>query len=779
MSYGAGNSLKTLDNDGAAPHCRMESASSTQDFVRRMITNDQKRAWKRARVNGLVDGNPPYNAGKLRAAGRADAANFNTGNARSYMESGSGSFYDLSTEAPSSVTFRTAFGTPEQKDTWSNIASKEADIVFQKDRVWDYQQQVSIWDMTLHGCGPMFFEDAYKIFPRAVLCGDLKVPEFTKSDTYYWEICMLQMPYYPAELYKYIMDEEAATKVGWDVEYTKQVIIHAIGIKQDRGVFYDWTFYQQMLKNNSFQYLDDDTKICQLAHVFWQEFPKEGEEEGRITHAIVERNSTIGSAATLPNGEAVGGVKYLFLHIGRYKNWDEAIYPMYFDHGNGGFHHSVTGLGVKMYSVMEYENRLTCNLCDKAFSPKILFKPTTTEASQKFELQRLGDFAVMPAGFDWQQTGVAGLMNDGIAMREVLTETMNNTLSSYKQGVTSQKSGNPVTKFEKQMEAALQSAISKTQFNRYYKQRDLLIAEIWRRLSNPNTTDKRAMDFQARCKEQGVPPEALLKVEYVGATRVVGQGSAFMRKQSIDALIPFAGSLPEDGRNKLIQDKIAAEAGQTAVARYYPQPLKQPMPTDQQAEALHWVGDMKLGMMPIVTSTQDPVTFAATYLKAATDALQSLQHGATPQDVLAFVNLAGPAIGSQLKRFGQDPTRAEIHAQMIVQWKQLSSAADQLNHMVSSQQDRQQEQMQKTTQAMSDEQIAQAKAQNDIHLKQVKTDAQLQQSQEKHNLKIQQGIQTLKLKDATTAADIHLDAVKTAHEIKREQDSAAATDNGE
>lgn len=767
MSYGAGDTLKTLGPKGEVPECRMKDAASTQDFVRRMIDNDAQRAWKRSRVNGLVDGNPPYKASRLRSAGRADAANFNTGNARSYMESGSGAFYDLITEAPSRVSFRSRHGTVEQRNVWSDIASKEADKVLMDESAWDFQQQISQWEMTLHGSGPFFFEDAYTVFPRAAQCGDLKVPEFTKADTAYWEAAMIQVPYYPAELYKYIQNETAAKAVGWNVDYTKKVIYNAMGIQQDRGVQYDWEFFQQQMKNNSFFYLDDDSKVCQLAHVFWQEFPKDGETIGRITHAIVERDSSVGTTATTPSGETTG-VEYLFLHVGRYKNWKEVVHPMYFDRGNGGYHHSVTGLGVKMYSLMEYENRLTCNLCDKAFSPKILFKPTTTEAAAKFELQRLGDFAVMPAGYEWQQTGVAGLMNDGLAMREVLTETMQGTLSNYKSAPMAQKSGNPVTKFEKQMQAAQQSALSMPQFNRYYAQMDALIAEIWRRLTNPNTIDERAKMFQKRCKEQGVPTEALLKVEYVGATRVVGQGSAFMRKQAVDSILPLAGSLPEEGRNNLINDKIAAEAGQSAVSRYNPKQLKQPLATDAQVEALHCVGDMKQGIPPLVASSQNPVTFAATYLKAASDALQSLQQGANPMDVLAFMGLCGPAISAQLRRFGQDPTRAEIHQQMIEQWKQLAAATDKLKQMVQKQQQDGQKQQQRTQQAMTDQQIAQAKAQSDIQIKTQKTQAQLQQSQEKHRLKLLQASQDMAIKDASAAADIRINRLKAFQSSSKE-----------
>lgn len=757
MSYSQNDGLRTISQDGTVPETRMKDARAASDWVLRLTTNDTMRAFKRARVNGLVDGNPPYKASKLKEAGRGDACNVNWGNGRSYLESGSGSFYDLSSEAPSAITVRTAAGNPEQRELWSSLISAEVDKVIKSDTVWDYQMQLSQWNMVLHGCGPMFFEDANAIFPVAVICGDLKVPERTRSDTTYWDGCCLIRDYYPPQLYEFIADASAATAIGWNVAYTRTVIQNAMQIQAQQGLTLSWEFYQQQCKNNSFTYYDD-TKVSRLAHVFWEEF------DGRITHGIVEANNSTDKA-----------IEYLFLSVGRYANWQEAVHPMYYDHGNGGFHHSVTGLGVKMYSAMEYENRLTCNLADKAFAPKILFSPTSTEMQQKFSLIRMGDFGVMPANFKVEQAAVAGVMGDGIAMRSELTQIMQSTLSNYRQGVPTQKSGNPVTKFEKQMEAAMEAALSMPQYNRYYKQLDMLYSEVYRRMANPNTTDKTAKDLQDKLRQQGVPAKALVMIEYVGATRVVGQGSGFMRKQAIDAVGAVVGSLPEDGRNNWLNDKIAAEAGQSAVARYNPQ-RQSTMATDQQAEALQWVATMKVGIPFVTTSSQNPVTYAATFLSSAVQGINSLKQGGDPHQVLAYLQIVGPATAACLSRFGQDPTRAQVHEKLMQQWKQLATLTDKLARSMESRAKALQQQEQKTSQAMTDEQIAQQKAQNDIQIKNVKTQAQLQQSQEKHNLKTAQTIQSMKLKDATTAHDIHLANLQAEHEAKRLDEQPATAE---
>jgi hypothetical protein len=679
------------------------------------------------------------------------------------MESGSGSFYDLFSEAPGYLTVRTDFGNDEQKNLWSDIISQEADRAIRDTSEWDYNMSLSLDNMTLHGTGPLMFEDTMKILPKAYLAGDMKVPEFTKSESKYWESCCMQAIYYPPELYEFINNPDAATKVGWNVEYTKRVIALAMDIRRQAGVQYNWEFYQAELKNNTLSYISN-SKVCRVAHVYWKEF------DGRITHAIVEQNYTSGASDSVYNTNPSDFDNnfpykkgYLFLSIGQYASFNEVVHAMYFDHGNGGYHHSVTGLGVKMYSAMNYENRLLCNLADKAFSPKTLIRPTTTSASQKLQLARIGDYELLPPGVEFQQTPIPGLIQEGTAIYQLISGVNSNVLSTYRQPVMEQQSGNPVTKFEKQWEVSVMSALSKTQFNRFYAQLDSLYTEIYRRLSNFGSTDQRAKDFQKRCTDQGVPKESIKQIAKIQATRVVGQGSAFMRKQAIDSLIPMAGALPEDGRDNLMRDKIAAEAGQSAVLRYYPR-KDNPMGNDQQAEAMLQVAAMKIGVPPVITSNQNPLIFAMTFIQAAQQALQSLKQGGSPPDVLRFLNICGPAIAAHLQRFATDPTRAPLFKQLMQQYQQIAAATDELKKNLTKMGQQQMAQQQATQQAMTDEQLAQAKLQSDIQLKTVKTQAQLKQSQQKHDLRTAETIQNMRLKDAVTAHELNLSRLQASHQ---------------
>lgn len=729
-AYGTDGGLETINQEGKVPETRMANAERCQDFVRRLWDNDIDRSKKRSLVRGLVDGNRPYKPHLLRQAGRADACNVNWGTARTYLEAGSGAFYDLSSEAPGTVAVRTSYGDPEHREEYCRIMSAEADKIFRNDdEDWDFDMQHSQNEMVLHGRGPFFFEDKFNPFPRAVRDGALKVPEMTPASTKRWEVASVDFDYYPPELYSFIQNPDAAAQVGWDVPYTKLVIQNAMDVRQPDGKQYAWEWYQDQLKTNSLQYYDD-SKVCRVAYVFTKEF------DGTITQAIVEREQS----SRTPT-------KYLFFHRGRFQSFREAVHPMYFDRGNGGLHHSVTGLGVKLYGPMEYENRLLCNLMDKAFAPKTLFKPTSTEAAQKMQLTKFGDWAIMGPGYEMIQNPIQGFLTDGLAMYRTSSDLMKSNLSSYRQQVPAQEGGNPPTKYQKQMEAAQASALSRTTINRYYAQLDVLYKEMVSRLCNLNSPNDYAKKYQKACIERGVPRECFGRIESVKAIRVVGEGSPFMRKQALQELTQIVGRLPEDGQNNWVNDTIAAHAGQASVERYNPSQKQKRMGDQQDVESSLQIAGMKVGMPPVIASSQNALRFAGAFLTAAVQAIQSVQQGAPLAEVVKFLDLCAPATLAHLKRIANDPIRKPVVQEMFKQWQQMSKIADGLKKKLQAQMQQQQQQQARAQQLQSDQSLKAAKVFGDLALKKQKQQEMLKQRSEAHR-------QNLALADSRTASEI-------------------------
>lgn len=682
--------LKSLEPpDFVVPECRVQDAGALQDMLRGYIDNDDPRSQKRTKVQGLVDGNRPYSPARLKDMGKPTATNVNWGTGKSYLAQAEGIFFDLYSEAPTFCRIITSYGEDEQeRQRWNGVMATTAHQLLSQESRWDYAVQCSQHYMTLHGSGPLWFQDAYGVIPRVSRAGDLKVPEEATSDTSFWELAFLLNDYRLFELYDFIKDEAAAKAVGWNVEYTKRVIMNATPKPQTGTKRNDWEYYQEKFKRNSFCTYHDVDNVA-VAHCFWKEF------DGRITHAIIEQEFTGTSSGTgspkKPDSVNAGAQQYLFIHVGRYGSWDEILHPMWYDKGEGT-HYSVTGMGVPMYSAMVLENRLRCNLADKAMSPKLLFK-SNSDTNKPFNLKPMGDFALIGANYDAIQIPMNGIMEDGMVMLQEIQRTTSANLAQYRQGMSRDTAGNPKSATEIKATQAQQYAVAGTAIARYYIQLDHLYTEVVKRLCNLNTTDPIAIKFQEICEAKGVPREAFGRIELVEANRVAGQGSQMMRQAALDKLMGMINRLPEDGQDNLMEAWIASNVGQRNVKTFYPQRAKSgPMGSDAEADAMQQVASMKIGVPPVLAPHQNPVVYATVFLGSAAQALGTVQQGANPVEVLHFVDMAAPAGLAHLKRFANDPTRQDIVKSLKQMYDQIEKTAGQMKQAVQKMAQKSQEQ---------------------------------------------------------------------------------------
>lgn len=734
------------------PTTRISDAAGTQSRVQRLSQADSSRSAWRARVKGLVDGNPPYKASALKNAGRSHQCNVNWRTAESYLSQATGAFYDVFSETPTYATVRTAFGGPDEQELYSRIINEEFHRLLVEDDTWDYTVQISQHEMVLYGNGPIWFNDAEDWRNESGLAGELLVPERARSNTNKWEEAARLVSYYPHELYDRICYPKEAAEIGWDVEAVKKAIVNAHPKSREGGEYAAWEWHQQRLKNQAFDYSAESATI-ECYHYFVREFHSQERPGGGITHVIGLRSP----------GETESGKTYLFKHERRFDNWRQVVHPMYYANDGGGFHHSVTGMGVKMYSAMEYENRLLCNLADKTFAPDAYFKPTSGQAEQVFSIATYGEYGKVPAGYDVVQVPHLKRIEDGIVMRREMQRTVASNLSQYRQELR-KEDGNPQTATQIVHDAQQQARLGKTQLNRYYNQLDWLYAEKYRRASKPGLNPhmpgaKEALKFQEACLKAGVPKEALTQIKSVKATRITGQGSEFMRQQSLEFLLGIVAMLPENGRENLVSDVIAARAGQSMVTRYFPGSAKAQKPNDHHALAQLQVAAMKEGVAPVVTGTQNHVIYAQIFLQAGSQAVAAAaQGGVNPAEALAFVELAGPAIAQHLAAIKADPTRKQVYDVLEEQWQQLAKAAEQLER--------------KHAQDMAAEQKGnQQRARAAAMAQGVDPELQLKaaETREKTSMQWEKTRQSLAQKDQKHRQSLALNDAKTAHEIMRKE----------
>lgn len=748
--------------DTEVPKSRLTSAAQARSIYAKLVQADSGRSLKRARVRGLVDGNPPYKQAQLVAEGRANQCNVNWRMAEAMFNSAVGAFYDVFSEPPTYATVKLKLPDDDQADYKSRCVTEHFDWLLRSRGCLDFHMQVSQNEMVLFGRGPLVFQDEFDWKPVSILDGALRVPDRTRSDTSLWELVTIEADYQPHELYDRISDASTAVKRGWSVQAVQRAIMDAFQTK-NASETRNWEYYQQQLKQDAFGHSYQANTI-KIVHFFYKEF------NGKVSHKIILADDQASSPSTV-TGEKQQE-PFLFEKENRYESFNECAHPMYYDHGGGGFHHSVTGMGVKMYSALEFQNRLISNAGDKAFAPKVMLQSDSESSDDGMILQQYTDYAVLKPGYSVQQTPIAGLMDDVLMFNREITQLVASNLSQYRQNLT-EKTGNPITAREVDFKAGEQARLGKTQLNRNYVQMDGVYAEMYRRAAAKPVDgapgSEQIKEFQKRCKDSGVTGEELRKVESVRATRIVGQGSEFTRQQALGTLFTAVlPMLPEDGRDNLIEDVIASQAGQAAVKRYYPQRPGTEKPSDQHAIAWGQVADMKVGVPAVATSTQNPVIFAQIFIQAGAQAVASLEQGAQPEEVATFLELVGQAAAQHLERLKADPSRKAVYDALNKQFIQLAKIHDQLLKKLQADAEQQSQQIQERQQAQmqamsirngSDPNTAIRAAETQAKLGQaeIKNREMLRMKQEKHS-------QGLALADASTAASINRESRKPKEE---------------
>ncbi len=768
--------LATLNADGSPPASRMNDAMAVRCLVQALQKANEPRAKVDAEIYGLVSGNLPYGWADLESRGELWRCNTNWRIAEAFLDNKKSVPWDVVTEAPQycTITLAKAASTDDVKrHDWSQIYTEKFDKLNRADPDLNFMFLRSQRDMILFRCGPCVWENEWDYRATALYQGDVLVPDRTPSHVNKWGQSGVITSLTADQLYAKIRDPKMAT--GWNVKVARAGLMRAFpssGWPRNRRN--DWAWYQQGIANNDL-YIGQISESIQVGNFYFREFPRDGELEGRITHCMV-----------LMDGEEN---EFLYSKVGAYAKWQHLISPFYYDIGDGT-HHSVKGDGIKFYGALATYNRLMCHMVDLAFiNSSNHWQAASGNDLQNLSIEVNGPNIIHPSGITHLPMQMHQSMDGPLQVSHNLLQTVTNNLSQYRQEVN-QKSGNPVTKRELDMQSSERSNLPRSQISRYFEQLDDFWGEKLRRATNNDLTDshpggKEARAFVQECIDEGIPRSALRQIESVRAYRTAGFGSLDARMQAMNRMLARLATYDETGRERVLLDLDALDVGYANARRYRPaKKTLSPDQAEQIADATDKVAGMKVGVQPGVAPTQNPFIYASVYLKAADAAAGTVEasKGATTQEVFQFLEAAGPAIRAQLDRFAQDPTRKAAFDKMDDHWKRLSQLHDQLGKQLQQQAQaraQKQNQLQEQSSKMNGELALKAKAdERKAQLKSREVDTRLELNERKAahaaNLATLTHRQQLATADATTATDITRKNVATSADIRRKNAAAAA-----
>ena len=799
--------LATLDPETyERPASRLGNAGNARSLVNRLKYEDETRMYRYTKIQGLMDGNPPWNSQKLSDLGQGHRANFNLRESEGIVEAAKTPYYDLVFEVPSFARVELGIEGAEQYllDQWNDVISEEYTDLLNGWDGFDHQMQLHQWQMVVNGVGPMFWPHYIGWHSEATKARKVLVPQETRANVEELECCAVLHSYRADELEAFIKKggTDDPTGDGWNIPLCKQAIVDC-AMREMRQTFgtENYDLYQRAIRTGDLFYGIHRSNRVFVASLFVKEFG------GKVSHYMVTDQNLGHSNEVFDNSDDEVG--YLFKRRNKFKSFAQVICPFFFDSGPDGTWHAIKGLGPKIYDFCDVSNRTFCQMLDgSVIGSGITLESQDANAMEETQIALVGGAAVVSPGYKVVQTRIAESLEGAMAMRRELHGTLQANTGSYRQ--RSDEGGGQQTEptlGQAELVQQQQGMLTKGSTNRYYNNLDKWHRETLRRVLDPAQSmsipgGEDALNFKIRCAQRGVPPQALdfKYIRRVIATRSIGYGSPQLRDISTKELMTMIPYMDEISRNHALRARACAlpGIGMHSVDSFFPPIEKSGVPNAHAALAVLENNALRQqGGKALVEPMQNHAIHFGVHMQDAMQHAQGAVQGgamggqnmpqpgmngngngmqpppqqpqngqgppvtAKPIEVLIHLENAGPHLTQHLQALAGDPTRADQVKAFQQQLSQLGKISDKLHQQVTQGMDA----------AAANRPPDQGQPDPDFVAKMTKVKGDLsikeQKMQADHDLKLRKQQFNETLADKKTAAGIQRDTVKTGADVQR------------
>lgn len=742
-------------------HSIIANATCARSVFEKLQDDDLSADADRAVVEEMVNGAPPFDQEALDKENNPDAANFNTREAATIINTECAAYHDL-VRGRLLTTAEMSIKDPIQRVTKSSVISEELSRIIRKWPAFDFWYGVAIRQFVVHGMGAVVFPDPSDFRFKACGWREMKLPADTPATEEEIPLLTLERPTTVQDLLTAL---EADEDCNWDKETIKKIICKkAKTMLEDKNTtqpWNSWEFVSHKIKENRALWGTSSASI-NLIHFFVKE------KSGKITHAILGDTGD----------ENMTSHEWLFFSYERYDNLGEATIIFLYDVAATTYHEG-RGRGYIIQPQAQATNALTCRLADGAVDVTnrlLQVKDPSQLEHERFAMAYWGNNEILPQGVDFIDRKFPDYNQTVIPVVQFLEEQLRRNNLGAKPTIPSLDKNAPA--IAHQLEAQNNASISASALDRFYQQLDKLFWQMFIRIKDTIKADPTyplVETFFTELSKRGVSKSDLDSVIGVKAYRVVGAGSAANRLLSYQRLTQFAGTFDPMGRRNLIYDIVCEEVGHENAARYLPPalPEEQRVPIDSKIAEFETL-KFEMGKQSPVYPDQDHFVHIGTHLPPLVQAMGALQEMGEKADInmlmeqFTVLQAALPHISKHTEYLSSDTSRqSEVkEIQNLVQ--QLIAHSIRLRNQIvrlqeaaqaeaEAQQAREQEEMQAYIRELESKSQAggpDSKVQAELMRAQVKAEImaaehrqKMQQLEEKFRLE-------LAMKDAQTAAEI-------------------------
>lgn len=698
--------LQTTTETGQPVVRRIATPKAAHDIVSKMKTDDSQDAIRRATIQGMIDGNPPYVDKDLVDAGLGSMVNVNFMSMRANLDARAAATHELFAEVPTLVEFKPVAPSRDDVAIWDHcrVMSEEyTNVVRDWPNFLPYMDLVSR-ESDAYGIGFCLFIDEWDWRPKAYKRGSLLFDAEASVEVVDNDIFCIRDKMTAADLFKHIEDEESARLAGWKVEAVRDALVRVFykgeGADQnDRYQRSTWESLQQDIRNNTPAYQAKQFERVRVVHILVREVS--GAQ--KVTHLIVPEDESQDT--------------FLYESPNRFDSMDQVLWWMPYNYGDG-YAKSVRGVASLMVQHDDLSNRFLCRVFDAGFTTaSVMLQPQSQVDLGRLQFLQHGPYLVLPPELKAIQTTFQPQLAPLIQLREVSESVMKNNTGTYRQHSESPYGrGEMRTAREVLEESSREARYEKAAVMHRYNMLERLHREMFRRMTNAEyhaaeTTRPgraEAAKFIKRCMDRGVPRELLFdnrdKVALYVA-RAIGMGSLGVKYDVTNQLMGVMGMLPDEiGRNNALRDYIATRVGHQNVDRYCPTISRDKVPSNESSIAVLENNDMAEGVPVQVGSDQLHKTHIDVTLQGLIiPMIQAAQSWQAPQDPVRARQTLALAIQHVVEhsRFlAADRTRKAYLDGLEPVLKMAQQIVGQLDQLIAKMQQEQQRQQQQAQQTL-------------------------------------------------------------------------------
>ncbi len=772
----------------------IKTVSGARTVYTTLRTNHLKRITLAKEIDGLIQGNPPYNPAELAQAGLQHIANFNDMSARAVFERACLAYWNLLNNSQYLTTFVIHAQSPETT-YWAQKLAEHWDFA-----VRNYWPSfiVNVASLTSQivklGVSPAIFPDERDPRWRVVEYSRFYIPDQTQSD--------LDM------LTTVCIETDMTVQYLWSV-YTefkdKKATPDATANDADgTGQRGPWNiaeigFLLVQLANQATKASSSPMDIYELERKYYSgdinymnmysdtvriiSFLQKG-YNGKISHYMFHRE--------IDNGQ------FMFFQKDQYEDMNEAITIFTMNPGEYTIHAN-KGLGHKIFSLAQAKIMLDCSVVDMAkWASTPIIKSPALSTKDADQIRFYPGVPTNIGSAELVTNNMGANVQNVVAAAQYLGSQIqyNITYSGGDSGQPDPDQGS-LSPTQSRLMAFREFSVLKNNVMHFYSIFDRLLLSMTAKMLRSTPSDpgyEISRVWKERCIADGVP-EAIFNAKggsrwrlpehlEVSATRAVGAGSQVAHLMGLQELQAIVGSFGPREEREFKRQFIMATLGPEYVQTF----MQERDDVDEKAggASLAAVENaiMQQGMSPVFSADNEQRAHFATHMALAQQMTQMLkEQQMDPIAVDKVLTVLVPHLGEHLQALSRSMFTQQFFIQAKPAYDQLVKFAQLNRHnaeqMAQAQQKKQQQEQEQQQEAMSKEQLATYTMQQDEQRKNTKLTAQLERQRQQHETKEAMLVSKTENEIATirhkAIAETEIKQQTTSAKIAAEQTKAAAS----